>query len=86
MFRSFVIICGVVLLAACNSQKKAAFRQNQSNIYQPSALSIRPEYTVFHTSDSLSQVLIKLDLAEILFNQANPENELQAMLRFHYTW
>lgn len=85
MFRSFVIICGVVLLAACNSQKKAAFRQVQSNIYQPSTLSIRPEYTVFHTSDSLSQVLIKLDLAEILFNQANPENELQAMLRFHYS-
>ncbi|HEX2937046.1 MAG TPA: GWxTD domain-containing protein [Bacteroidales bacterium] len=84
MFRSFVIICCVVLLAACNSQKKAAFEQNQSNIYQPSVLSIRPEYSVFHTSDTLSQLMIKLDLAEILFNQANPENELQAMLRFQY--
>lgn len=85
MFRLFIIICSVLLLAACNSQKKAALQQNQSNIYQPSVLSIRPEYSVFHTSDSLSQLLIKLNLSEVLFNQANPENELQAMLRFQYS-
>lgn len=85
MIRSFIIICFVILLAACSSQKKAAYQQNQSNIYQPSAISIRPEYSVFHTSDSLSQLIIKLNLSEILFNQANPENELRAMLRFHYS-
>lgn len=85
MFRLFIIVCSVLFLAACNSQKKATSQQNQSNIYQPSVLSIRPEYSVFHTSDTLSQLLIKLDLAEILFNQANPENELQAMLRFQYS-
>lgn len=84
MFRLVIIICSVLLLAACGSQKKTALQQNQSNIYQPSVLSIRPKYSVFHTSDTLSQLLIKLNLAEILFNQANPENELQAMLRFHY--
>jgi GWxTD domain-containing protein len=85
MFRLYVVLCIIILFAACNSQKKAVFKQNQSNIYQPSRQSIRPEFAVFHSSDTISQLLVKLNLDELLFNQANPENTLQAMLRFRYS-
>jgi GWxTD domain-containing protein len=85
MARFFIIICSLILFAACGRQKKAAFKEDQSNIYQPSTQALRPECSVFHLSDSVSQLLIKLNLNEILFNQANPQNLMQSQLRFNYT-
>jgi GWxTD domain-containing protein len=57
---------------------------NQALLYQPSGGIVRPEYLVYHTSDTLSQILIKIDLDDLLFNQANPENKMMAKIRINY--
>jgi GWxTD domain-containing protein len=60
-------------------------KPKQSLLYQPSSQIVHPEFRVFHSSDSSSLVYIKINLDELLFNNANPENKLQAQLKFQYT-
>jgi GWxTD domain-containing protein len=59
-------------------------KQEQSKIYSPGTTYLHPEYLIFHHSDSLSQLIIKINTDELLFNQANPENALQAKVKIRY--
>jgi GWxTD domain-containing protein len=78
-------ICFIILFTvSCNEQKKLVRKQNQAVLYKPSASIVRPEFTVYHISDSISQLYIKINLDDLVFNQANPENKLTGKVRIKY--
>lgn len=86
--RSFKILGICILLAvlasSCASKRKVVQQQNQSYLYTPGSGFIHPEYVVFHYNDTASQLLIRLNTDELLFNQANPENAMQAKVKIQY--
>ena len=83
--RQFSFFTGLVIIALifsyCAEQKKVVHQQNQSSIYNPSTVIIRPEYSIFNNSDTTTQILTKIYLDEFLFNQANPEGVLRATVK-----
>ena len=57
---------------------------NQYYLYNPGSTYMHPELTIYHNSDTTSQLFIKFFTEELLFNQANPEQALQASLNISY--
>ena len=86
--RSFkVLVISILMLSivsSCARQRKVVQQQNQSYLYTPGSGFIHPEYVVFHSGDSASQLLIRINSDELLFNQANPENVMQAKVKIQY--
>lgn len=82
---SALFVC-ILVAAACSVQRKATEVkvQNQSYLYNPGSTYMHPEFSVYHNNDTASQVYIKFYTDEFLFNQANPEQTLQANLRINY--
>lgn len=74
----------VVVILSCTVKQKVVQQPDQSQMYRPGTLMLRPEYSVFHLSDTISQLLVKINTDELLFNQANPENTLQAAVKIYY--
>lgn len=71
----------LIAIGSCSVPKKSVQKTMQSVIYKPSVNIVRPEFKVFHISDSLSQIWIKIGVNDLVFNKANPENKLLAKVR-----
>jgi GWxTD domain-containing protein len=84
----FVNVFGLMLLVmliSCVAKQKVVQRPDQSSLYKPgSKINLHPEFLVFHLNDSVSQLLVKLNPDELLFNQANPENKMEAVVKIYY--
>jgi GWxTD domain-containing protein len=75
----------LIFLVSCAVKHKASQIPEQSSLYKPgSRTNFHPEYLVFHINDSVSQLLVKLNPDELLFNQANPENKMEAVVKIYY--
>ena len=75
----------LVILISCVVKKKTVQTPLQSSLYKPgSRINLHPEFLVFHVNDSVSQLLVKLNPDELLFNQANPENKMEAAVKIYY--
>ena len=79
----YLLIIGVVIFVGCRSNKNVIPR-NLEMIYNPASSTIRPELRVYNTSDTSSLIVMKLNAGELLYNQANPENKLQARVEVSY--
>jgi GWxTD domain-containing protein len=73
-----------VILASCSAGHKIVKQPDQSAMYKPGRMALHPEYSIFHLNDSISQLLVKLNTDELLFNQANPENVMQAVIKISF--
>lgn len=76
----------ILILATCTSPRKAMQikSSNQYYLYNPGSTYLHPEFQIYHNSDTASQLYIKFFTEEFLFNQANPEQTLQASLNIRY--
>ena len=68
----------VILVTSCNSSKVTKVDRNLSYTYNPTTSTLNPKFDVFHSKPNSSILTFKLFTAELLFNEANPENELRA--------
>jgi len=83
----FLYVSGLMLLVifiSCTVKQKVVRQKDQSLLYRPGNNAIHPEFLVFHLSDTVSQLLVKLNTDELLFNQANPMNIMQAVVKISY--
>jgi GWxTD domain-containing protein len=76
----------LLFIAACTTSRKAMQirSSNQYYLYNPGSTFLHPEFSVYHLNDTSSQLFIKFFTDEFLFNQANPEQTLQAGLSIKY--
>jgi GWxTD domain-containing protein len=74
------------VLTTCTSSRKAMQikSSNQYYLYNPGSTFMHPEFSFYHQSDTSTQLYIKFFTDEFLFNQANPEQTMQAGLNIKY--
>jgi GWxTD domain-containing protein len=85
----YVLICCLVagLAASCSSSKKSAAEDRiaqMASIYNPSRLSLHPDFSIFHVDDNYSVLYIRAYPSELRFNQTNADFEYRAMLKVKY--
>jgi GWxTD domain-containing protein len=85
----YLIICCLVagLAASCSSSKKSAAEDTQgqmASLYNPSRLSLHPDFSIFHADDNYSILYIRAYPSELRFNQTNEDFEYRALLRVRY--
>jgi len=86
-FRSFIVCMIMVLLVGCSSSKQATKESSEgylTAVYNPSQLSLHPDYSIFHESDLYSVLYIRAYPGELKFSQTNEDAEYRAMLSFQY--
>jgi len=83
-----LIACCIVagLMAGCSSVKKTtAETQGQlASLYNPSRLSLHPDFSIFHENDDYSVLYIRAYPSELRFDEANEDAEYRAMLLVKY--
>ena len=72
------------LIASCATKKQYDSARNLAYLYNPSMASLHPRYQVFHESDRISVLSVKVYPVELLFNQANLDGVYQAQLEIYY--
>lgn len=70
--------------AGCSTYQEGGPLKNVAITYNPSSTSIHPVFKVYHVSDSISHLFLRINPKELLFNTANPEHEEKAKLKVHY--
>ena len=83
----FIPFFGLVIalvLCSCTTKKKIIEQKSQSSLYNPGSSYLHPEYIVFHQSEDISQLILRINTDELLFNQANSENKLLANITVQY--
>jgi len=84
----FIICCVVIGMAAgCSSSKKASTEDTQgqmASLYNPSKLSLHPDFSIYHESNNYSVLYIRAYPSELRFNETNAESEYRAMLLVKY--
>ncbi|RLD87758.1 MAG: hypothetical protein DRJ29_17860, partial [Bacteroidetes bacterium] len=76
-----------VLAAACTSSKKTATAETQgqlASLYNPSKLSLHPDFSIFHQNTNYSLLYIRAYPSELRFNETNAEAEYRALLQVKY--
>ncbi len=77
----------MALLSGCAFTKQATTTTHAgylASLYNPSQLSLHPDYSMFHESDRFSLLYIRAYPAELKFSQANVESEYRALLSIGY--
>jgi len=85
----YLIICCLVagLVASCSSSKKTATEDavgQMASLYNPSRLSLHPDFSIFHEGDKYSVLYIRAYPSELRFNQTNEDFEYRALLSVKY--
>ena len=85
-----ILIFGAIVIAAVSctarmGRSKTVSERNLADLYNPSKYILHPDISIVHVNDSSSVAYVKIFTAELLFNDANTESVLQAIVRFHFT-
>lgn len=81
---SLVTIILLALLISCSSSKKTSKPRSFDSLYDPNFISLFPDVQIYSKNDDSSVVYIHIRQQELLFNQANKENKLQASINIKY--
>lgn len=79
-----IVILLSVFVFSCKVSKRTAAPRNLEQIYDPASSSIHPEIKVYNNTDTSSIIVLRILTKELLFNQANSKNNLQAEVRVTY--
>ncbi len=77
----------IVFMSGCATTEQTAKEESPeflASVYNPSRLSLHPDYSIFHESDSYSVLYIRAYPSEFRFNQTNEESEYRALLSLKY--
>lgn len=84
----FILCCAVAgMLTGCKSNEKTAteaIEGHMASLYNPSRLSLHPDFSIFHENNNYSVLYIRAYPSELRFNEANPEAEYRALLQLRY--
>lgn len=87
-FRQLLFIFVIILLSgfvnSCGTFGPPPLETRPVHLYNPGKTNLHPDYSVYHSGDRESTVFFRVFCRELLFNQANPENEIRAKIRIEY--
>lgn len=79
-----LIVCGLLLAISCKTPIGLSEYTNMAAMYNPGTTSLHPEFTVYHHTDTSSQLYIKVNPKELLFNKAEESNVMVAKFNVFY--
>lgn len=86
MKRIFILLSVMFLFAGCTTTQQVSAPVGQfSAMYNPSEFSLNADYKLYHISDDMTSLFIRLFPRELLFNQANEQAEYRALVQITYT-
>jgi len=80
----YQLIVITIIAISCKGPSRVIVDRNYANMYNPGTSRIHPVYTVYHSSDSASELLIKLFPVELLYSQANKEGKYFGKVNIEY--
>ncbi|MCF8225369.1 MAG: GWxTD domain-containing protein [Bacteroidales bacterium] len=81
----YYLVFLLTLVAGCSSTKNLDVpAESFASLYNPSEFSLNTDYKFYHLNDDMTSLYIRLYPGELLFNQANPENEYRALVTIDY--
>jgi GWxTD domain-containing protein len=75
------------MTVGCASSEKTTTEKTQgamASLYNPSRLSLHPDFSIFHENNNYSVLYIRAYPSELRFNQTNEESEYRALLKVKY--
>ncbi|MDA3823777.1 MAG: hypothetical protein PF450_14365, partial [Bacteroidales bacterium] len=83
---SIYIFLVFLMVSACKSTQNTTRQTAEfAALYNPSEYSLNVEYQIFHVSDELTSLYIRLYPRQLLFNQANEDSEYRAVVQIDYS-
>lgn len=79
--RFIALFFSLSLLSFCKTYQQKVSNQNLSFIYKKEAGKLHPRYTVFHVSDSITELHFSVAAKELLFSREGGHADLTARLR-----
>ncbi|MFC2089167.1 GWxTD domain-containing protein [Bacteroidota bacterium] len=83
IWRISLILVGIT--SCTGSSNVGTATSGIASLYNPSEYSLNIDYQVYHISDDLTSLYIRLYPSQLLFNQANIDAEYRALVDIHYT-
>jgi len=86
-FGVFFTVALVLFLGGCASSGKTSSEETSqflASLYNPSQLSLHPDYSIYHESELYSTLYIRAYPRELRFDQANEEAEYRALMALRY--
>lgn len=74
-------------IGGCASSSKSSSEETTrflASLYNPSQLSLHPDYSIYHESDLFSTLYIRAYPRELRFDQANEDAEYRALMALRY--
>ncbi len=71
-------------LISCNVLGPPALDTRPVHLYNPGKTTLHPDYIIYHNGADESTLFFRVLCKELLFNQANPENENRAKIAIDY--
>ena len=74
-------------IGGCASSSKTSSEETTrflASLYNPSQLSLHPDYSIYHESDLFSTLYIRAYPRELRFDQANEDAEYRALMALRY--
>lgn len=81
------IAAAAVLLGGCAATRQAAAPDTAeylAALYNPSELSLHPDYSLYHEDDRFSMLYLRAYPRELRFSQTNEQAEYRALMGIHY--
>ena len=82
-----ILLIVLTLMGGCTTTQPVT-TQTETNplasLYNPSRLSLHPEYSIYHENDDFSSLFVRAYPSELLFNQANENSEYRALFSLKY--
>ena len=79
-----IILSIITFFVACKSGEKAATNKNVAGIYMPGLNLINPDYKIFHTNDTLTELHFRLNSENILYTKNRGDTIFNANILIKY--
>lgn len=73
----YIAFVGVLLLSSCYSTSRLN-NQNMAHIYQQEKITIRPDFKVYHQSDSITNLFYQIESEELLYMRKDGSDKYSA--------
>lgn len=85
----YIRICGLAwlitgMVGCVSPRQQVKVNRNLAYLYIPGRSPLHPEYLVYHNSDTLSTLKVRIKPIQLLFNQANKEGRFLSSLSVRY--
>ncbi len=67
--RLYIFLGIILLIAGCYSYNNSVLRKDVAFLYKPSSSKLHPNYSVYHTKDTITRLYFSVPLKELLFTK-----------------